>query len=55
MIPWFERPIIYDVRSHPTTIKTTNGTKDMQMVHVQLRVLYRPDQSDLQSLYRLFG
>lgn len=43
IIPWFERPIIYDVRSHPTTIKCTTGNKDLQQVNISIRVLYRPD------------
>lgn len=55
MIPWFERPIIYDVQSKPSLIKTVYGTKDMQMVIFHVRVMYRPDQSDLQGLYRLYG
>ena len=55
MLPWFERPIIYDVRTHPTVIKSVTGSKDLQMVNVSLRVLYRPDQSQLQELYRTLG
>lgn len=27
MIPWFERPYIYDVRTHPITIKSVTGSK----------------------------
>ena len=27
MLPWFERPYIFDVRTHPTTIKSTTGSK----------------------------
>lgn len=27
MIPWFERPIIYDVRTHPTNIQSITGSK----------------------------
>lgn len=55
MLPWFERPIIYDVQTHPTVIKSVTGSKDLQMVNVSLRVLYRPDQSQLQELYRTLG
>jgi prohibitin 2 len=32
-----------------------NGSKDLQMVNVSLRVLYRPDQAQLQELYRSLG
>ena len=42
-MPWFERPIIYDVRSHPTVIKSVTGSRDLQMVDISLRVLYRPE------------
>ncbi len=27
MIPWFERPIIYDVQTQPTVIKSVTGSK----------------------------
>jgi prohibitin 2 len=55
MFPWLERPIIYDVRTHPTVIKSVTGSKDLQMVNIALRVLYRPDQTQLQELYRTLG
>jgi len=55
MLPWFERPIIYDVRTHPTVIKSVTGSKDLQMVNINLRVLYRPDQTQLTELYRTLG
>jgi len=55
MLPWFERPIIYDVQTHPTVIKSVTGSKDLQMVNVSLRVLYRPDPSELPELYRTLG
>jgi prohibitin 2 len=55
MLPWFERPIIYDVRTHPTVINSVTGSKDLQMVNVSLRVLYRPDPSELPELYRTLG
>ena len=32
MIPWFERPIDYDVRAKPNVITSTSGSKDLQMV-----------------------
>ena len=27
LVPWFERPIIYDVKTHPTVIKSMTGSK----------------------------
>lgn len=32
MLPWFERPIIYDVRARPSLIQSASGSKDLQMV-----------------------
>lgn len=55
MMPWFERPIIYDVRTHPTVIKSMTGSKDLQMINISLRVLYRPDPTKLPQVYRYLG
>ena len=32
MLPWFERPVIYDVRARPSVIQSQSGSKDLQMV-----------------------
>jgi hypothetical protein len=32
MLPWFDRPIIYDVRARPNVIQSTSGSRDLQMV-----------------------
>jgi hypothetical protein len=34
MVPWFDRPIIYDVRARPSLISSTSGSRDLQMVCV---------------------
>jgi hypothetical protein len=36
MIPWFERPIIYDVRARPHLVESTSGSRDLQMVSTQI-------------------
>eukprot|EP00731_Ephydatia_muelleri_P015253 Em0008g973a len=54
-IPWFQYPIIYDVRSRPKLLVSPTGSKDLQMVNIGLRVLYRPEQAQLTSLYRRLG
>ena len=36
MIPWFERPIIYDVRARPNLVESTSGSRDLQMVSTLL-------------------
>ncbi|KAL1916237.1 uncharacterized protein VTP21DRAFT_5854 [Calcarisporiella thermophila] len=54
-IPWFETPIIYDVRAKPTTIASLTGTKDLQMVNISCRVLSRPSVDALPTIYRNLG
>jgi prohibitin 2 len=54
-MPWFERPIIYNVKSQPTKIESTTGSFDLQQVRIALRVLYRPEQSSLPEIYRRLG
>lgn len=54
-IPWFEYPIIYDIRSRPRKISSPTGSKDLQMVNISLRVLSRPDASKLPTVYRNLG
>lgn len=54
-IPWFDKPIIYDVRTRPHTIKSLTGSKDLQMVEISLRVLTRPDARHLPKIYRTLG
>ena len=31
MLPWFERPVIYDVRARPNVIQSTSGSRDLQV------------------------
>ena len=54
-MPWFEWPIIFDVRTRPRAIKSTTGTRDLQMVDIGLRVLTRPDAAALPTIYRKLG
>ncbi|XP_031389782.1 prohibitin-1, mitochondrial-like isoform X2 [Punica granatum] len=55
MIPWFERPVIYDVRARPEEIESTSGSHDLQMVRIGLRVLTRPVPDQLPTIYRTLG
>ncbi|MCJ1290269.1 Prohibitin-1, subunit of the prohibitin complex (Phb1p-Phb2p) [Xylographa carneopallida] len=52
LIPWLQRPIIYDVRTKPRNISTTTGSKDLQMVTLTLRVLHRPEVRMLPKIYQ---
>merc|ERR1719464_180525 len=53
--PWFERQIIYDVRTKPREFINKTGTADLQMVNIGLRGLYRPEPSKLNEIYRYLG
>ncbi|ODV85325.1 hypothetical protein CANARDRAFT_7971 [[Candida] arabinofermentans NRRL YB-2248] len=55
VIPWLQKPIIFDVRTKPRTITTTTGSKDLQTVSLTLRVLHRPDVQNLPSIYQNLG
>jgi len=54
-VPWFQYPIIYDIRSRPRKISSPTGSKDLQMVNISLRVLSRPDAVSLPIIYRQLG
>ncbi|KAL7988452.1 hypothetical protein Chor_007371 [Crotalus horridus] len=54
-IPWFQYPIIYDIRARPRKISSPTGSKDLQMVNISLRVLSRPNAVELPSLYQRLG
>jgi len=55
MIPFIQRPIVMDVRTKPREIPSVTGTKDLQMVNIKLRVLWRPVIAELPRLYRELG
>ncbi len=44
-----------DIRSRPRTINSTTGTKDLQMVNISLRVLYRPKVDMLATIVKTLG
>jgi prohibitin 2 len=54
-VPWFQYPIIYDIRARPRKISSPTGSKDLQMVNISLRVLSRPDAMQLPAIYRQLG
>lgn len=55
VIPWLQRPIIFDIRTRPRIITTTTGSRDMQTVSLTLRVLHRPKVEGLPSIYSRLG
>lgn len=54
-VPWFQYPIIYDIRAKPRRIVSPTGSKDLQMVNIGLRVLARPVSSTLPRMYQKLG
>jgi prohibitin 1 len=54
-IPVIQVPIDFDVRVTPRNIRTETGSKDLQKVQVNLRVLYRPDYERIHEIYVSLG
>jgi len=54
-LPWFQYPVIYDIRARPRKISSPTGSKDLQMVNISLRVLSRPDSSSLPTVHKELG
>jgi len=54
-VPWFQYPIIYDIRSRPRKISSPTGSKDLQMVNISLRVLSRPDAFQIPAMHKELG
>jgi len=55
LFPWFERPIVFDVRARPHTMTSLTGSRDLQMVNISLRALCKPDVQKLPEIYRTLG
>ncbi|KAF7824866.1 prohibitin-3, mitochondrial-like [Senna tora] len=55
LIPWVQKPYIFDIRTRPHTFSSISGTKDLQMVNLTLRVLSRPDTNRLPVIIQNLG
>merc|ERR1711971_722126 len=55
MIPWVQRPILYDIRSRPKNVPSITGSKDLQNVNITLRILFRPLPDSLPQIYTTLG
>ncbi|KAH7518830.1 hypothetical protein FEM48_Zijuj09G0213000 [Ziziphus jujuba var. spinosa] len=55
LIPWLQKPFIFDIRTRPHTFSSMSGTKDLQMVTLSLRVLARPEVSRLPDIFKTLG
>lgn len=55
LIPFIQRPIIYDCRMKNHVFNCVCGTKDLQIVQLKTRLISRPNIDHLPDLYRLLG
>ncbi|GMN42676.1 hypothetical protein TIFTF001_011880 [Ficus carica] len=55
LIPWLQKPFIFDIRTRPHSFTSVSGTKDLQMVNLTLRVLARPEVSRLPLIFKTLG
>jgi len=55
LIPWLEYQVPFNTRVTPKKIITKTGSKDLQMVRLQIRILYRPEQKALPQMLSLLG
>jgi prohibitin 2 len=54
-IPWFDRPTIFNVKYEPYLLRSMSGSRDLQMVDMQLRVLVRPMPDQLAHIFKETG
>ncbi|KJH43621.1 SPFH/Band 7/PHB domain protein [Dictyocaulus viviparus] len=52
LVPWVQKPILFDIRSTPRVISTIT---DLQNVSITLRILHRPDPTKLPNIYLNIG
>lgn len=55
LIPWIQKPIIFDCRSRPRSVPVITGSKDLQNVNITLRILFRPVANQLPRIYTSLG
>jgi len=54
-LPWFQRPYLFNVRSKHRTFQSLTGSRDLQMVDIQLRIIFRPMNDKLPEMYKQLG
>jgi len=54
-VPWLMQPKWYTIRLRPKEIKTATGTKDLQMVTIHVRMLFKPDVAGLPNIHQTLG
>uniref|UniRef100_A0A2K5ZQV2 Prohibitin n=1 Tax=Mandrillus leucophaeus TaxID=9568 RepID=A0A2K5ZQV2_MANLE len=55
LIPWVQKPIIFDCPSRPRNVPVITGSKDLQNVNITLRILFWPVASQLPRIFTSIG
>ena len=55
LVPWVQTAHVMDIRTRPRQIVSVTGTKDLQMVNISLRVLVKPEETELPSIFKQYG
>jgi len=55
LIPWVQKPWIFDIRSRPRNVPVATGSKDLQTVNITLRILFRPIPDELPKIFTTLG
>merc|ERR1712216_193852 len=53
--PWFERPTVVNVRTREYNVKSISGSRDLQMINMNVRVLCKPVQSQMPWILKNLG
>lgn len=54
-IPWVMQPKMYTIRLRPKLIQTSTGTKDLQIVTIHVRMLFKPEIEGLPKIHQTLG
>ena len=54
-VPFLQRIQHFEVRTRPTLVPSSTGTKDLQTVDIALRILFRPMEDKLAEIYNNIG
>jgi len=54
-LPVLQYPIHYEIRTRPANIQSETGSRDLQMVLLTLRLLYRPEAEKVQTIHQKLG
>uniref|UniRef100_A0A2I3TKN4 Prohibitin n=1 Tax=Pan troglodytes TaxID=9598 RepID=A0A2I3TKN4_PANTR len=53
LIPWVQKPIIFDCHSPPRNVPVITGSKDLQNVNITLCIIFRPIVSQLPRIFSI--